>query len=368
MNITIVRESFLEILQRASYFTSNKITDLKIFKAVLITANQNSIKINTTNVADYFSGELGGKVFKTGEVLVDLKTLIEIVKNLSDSKISIEKKGSQLLISSSSGQVKLVYLDQENFPKPEKAEPTIQLPKEIFNNTIIQSVLFSCATDEARPILTGLCFDFKEKEVNIVGTDGFRLSLQKINQTINELIGQKIVFSGRGLLSIFKVFKGTTFKVLLSKDFSKATFVSGEITIVSKTLEGEFPPYDRVIPQQFETSSVLKTKEFLEMVRASSLFAREGSGMLNLLINNKELTISSAGVGIGEALFKISTNGFVGKENKIVFNYRYLLDYLTNLNEEELTFEMSTAFAPGVFKSKKTPGFLHIIMPIRSQE
>ena len=368
MNITTVRDSLLEILQKSSYFTSNKITDLKIFKAVLITATQNSIKINTTNVADYFSGEIGGKVFKTGAVLVDLKTLIEIVKNLSDSKITLEKKDSHLIISSASGKIKLVCLDKDSFPEPEKIEVTKELPKEVFNDSLIRSVLFSCATDEARPILTGLCFDFREEWVNLVGTDGFRLSLQKIDKSVKEVINQKIVFSSKGLLSVFKVFKGDHFLTSLSKDFSRVIFVSGEITIISKTLEGEFPPYDKVIPQQFETSAVLKTKEFLEIVRASSLFAREGSGMLNLSINHKEMVISSAGVGIGEALFKIPINGFVGKENKIVFNYRYLLEYLNNSQEEDLIFEMSTAFAPGVFKGKKNPGFLHIIMPIRSQE
>ena len=107
MNITIVRESLLNVLQKSGYFISNKISDLKIFKAVLITARQDGVVINTTNVNEYFSGEIGGKVYKTGAVLVDFKTLFEIVKNLSDAKITLEKTSKQLIISGKAGEIKL---------------------------------------------------------------------------------------------------------------------------------------------------------------------------------------------------------------------------------------------------------------------
>jgi DNA polymerase-3 subunit beta len=368
MNITIVRDSFAEILQKASYFTSNKITDLKILKAVLINANQNTIKINTTNINEYFSGEIGGKVMKTGSVLVELKTLIEIVKNLTDTKIKLEKKENQLVITSSSGEVKLVCLDESNFPQFENVEETIGLPKEIFADSLLKPVIFSCAIDEARPILTGLCFDFKEKEIDIVGTDGFRLSLQKTPKTVSKLAGQKIIFSSKSLISVFKVFKEGSFKACLSQNKDSLLFKSGGVVVLSKTLEGEYPPYDKVVPQDFETSATIKTKDFLEAVRASSLFAKESSSMLNLSFSDGQLIINSAGAGVGEAVFKIALDNFSGKENKIVFNYRYLLDYLSNHSDEEIIFEMNSAYTPGVFRGKKNPGFLHIIMPIRSQE
>lgn len=368
MNITIVRERFLEILQKGAYFTSNKITDLKIFKAVLINAKQNAINIYTSNANEYFSGEIGGKVFKTGTVLLDLKTLIETVKNLRDSKISLEKKNNQLVISSASGEVKLICLDDNNFPTLEKSEKNINLKKELFISGAVESVLFSCATDEARPILTGVCYDFQEKETRLVGTDGFRLSLLKTSIVSPEMNGNKVIISGKSLMAIFKVFKDADFKVYLASDFSRIFFESGETLVSSKVLDGEYPPYEKVVPAGYETSVVLKTKEFLEVVRASSLFAKEGSGMLNLAINNKEVVVSSAGVGVGEATFKLAPLEFSGKENRIVFNYRYLLDYLSLFKEEEFVFEMSTAFAPGMFRAKKDTNLIHIIMPIRSQE
>lgn len=368
MNITIVRERLVETLQKASYFTSAKLTDLKIFKAVLLEAKQNTIIINATNISDFFSGEIGGKVFKTGRVLIDLKTLIETVKNLNDTKITLEKKNNQLVINGSSGQVKLLCLEDENFPSFEKPEKNIKLKKELFKNELIQATLSSCATDEARPILTGLCFDFKEDRVLIIGTDGFRLSLQKVSDSYSELAGKKVVFSGKSLASVLKVFKNLSHSIFLTSKLDQIIFESGEVKVGSKTIEGEYPPYEKVIPQNSETSVVLKTKDFLEVVRASSLLAKEGSGMINLSLNNKEVVVNSAGTGVGEAQFRISPISFSGKDNKIVFNYRYLLDFLSGFSEEEVVFEMSTAFAPGVFRGVKNTNFIHIIMPIRSQE
>jgi len=368
MNITIVRERLIETLQKASYFTSAKLTDLKIFKAVLLEAKQNTIIINTTNVNDYFSGEIGGKVLKTGKVLIDLKTLIESVKNLNDTKITLEKKNNQLIISGSTGQIKLMCLDEDNFPSFKEPEKTIEIKKDLFKNEIVQAVLSSCATDEARPILTGVCFDFKDDHVLVIGTDGFRLSLQKKTNKNSELRGKKIVISSRSLVSVLKVFKNQPFVVFLANGLEQIIFGSGEIKVSSKTIEGEYPPYEKVIPQGLETNIILKTKDLLEIVKASSLLAKEGSGMINLTLNNKELIVNSAGAGVGEAQFKIPVVNFSGKDNKIVFNYRYLLEFLSNFSEEEVVFEMSTAFAPGVFRGQKNTDFIHIIMPIRSQE
>jgi len=368
MNITIVRESLLNVLQKSGYFISNKISDLKIFKAVLITARQDGVVINTTNVNEYFSGEIGGKVYKTGAVLVDFKTLFEIVKNLSDAKITLEKTSKQLIISGKAGEIKLVCLDETNFPTPEKTNKTTNLLPALFNSDIIQSVLLSCATDEARPILTGLCFDFQEKETIIVGTDGFRMSLSRFESTITELVGQKLVLSGKNLAAVLKIFKATPPKVLFSQSERKVIFQGEGATVSTRLLEGEFPPYERVIPQTNETSITLKKNEFFEAVRSSSLFAKEGSNMLNLVVNKENLIISSAGAGIGEATIKVGVENFSGKENKIVFNYRYLLDYLNNSPDGEVVLEMTSAFAPGVFRNNNTPKNLHVIMPIRSQE
>jgi DNA polymerase-3 subunit beta len=368
MNITVVRESFVETLQQAGHFVSNKISDLKFFKGVLINATQRGVVVQTTNINDYFSGEIGGKVAKTGEVLVDFKTLFEIVKNLNDTSLTLEKLTGQLVITSRSGKVKLSTLDSVNFPQPSPEKAGISLPLSLFEEKTLQPVLLSCATDEARPILTGVCLDFEPEEVKIVGTDGFRMSVFKISQkTTGPLVGQKIIISSKSLNSILHVFKTPPPKIVFHSQEKKLIFQGEGILISTRLLEGEFPPYLKVIPQNKETCLEIKKSELLEAVKSSSLFAREGSNMLTLEIKGSNITISSAGAGVGEAVFNVEALKTTGSSNKIVFNYRYLLEFLSNIEAETLVFEMVSAFTPGVFKIKNKEGYLHIIMPIRSE-
>ena len=368
MNITIVRDSFIEILQKAGYFISNRISDLKVFKGVLIKAEQTGIVVKTTNINEYFSGEIGGKVNKTGEVLVDFKTLFELVKNLPDAKIVLEKKDKQLIINSRSGEIKLLIMDDENFPENPKNKENYLLPNNLFKEKQINQVIFSAASDEARPILTGVCFDFQEKNTRVVGTDGFRMSMYKNPTIVEQLNNQKLVVSAKSLASILKIFKNNLKEVSYSLKDRKMIFQGNNLVVTTKLLEGEFPPYEKVIPQSTETTILLKKDELLEIIKSSSLFAKEGSNMLSLDIKETGLIISSTGSSIGEATFNINLLDFQGKENRVVFNYRYLLEFLNNVTNEEIIFEMSNPFAPGLFKSKKDSGLVHIIMPIRSQD
>jgi len=367
MNITVVRESFVETLQQAGHFVSNKMSDLKVFKGVLIKATQSGVVLQTTNLNDFFSGELGGKVTKTGEVLVDFKTLLEIVKNLSDSKFTLEKAANQLIITSRSGKVKLAVLDSQNFPQLPVEEGGVELSSNLFQEKTLKSVLLSCATDESRPILTGVCFDFDQKEVRVVGTDGFRMSILKTTNKESSLNGQKIIISSKSLGSLNRIFKKAPQKSTYFAQEKKLVFQGEGVLIVTRLLEGEFPPYLKVIPQNKETIVEVKKGELLEAVKSSSLFAREGSNMLVLEIKGKEIIVSSSGAGIGEAVFNIETTKKEGKDNKIVFNYRYLLEFLNTIEAEELVFEMVNAFAPGAFSAKGETNYLHVIMPIRSE-
>jgi len=368
MNITVVRESFAETLQQSGHFVSNKISDLKVFKGVLIRATQTGVVLQTTNINDFFSGEIGGKVTKTGEVLVDFKTLLEIVKNLNDTKLTLEKTAGQLIITSHSGKVKLATLDSQNFPQFSPGEAGDSLPLGLFKEEVLKLVLLSCASDESRPILTGVCFDFDKTEVRIVGTDGFRMSVYKAaHKEKTNYEGQKIIISSKSLMALMRIFKGAPQKVTYYNQEKKIIFQGGGVLVATRLLEGEFPPYLKVIPQNKETQLEVKRADFLEAVKSSSLFAREGSNMLIIETKGKNLTISSSGAGVGEAVFNLEAQEVEGKDNKIVFNYRYLLEFLSTLETEDLVFEMVNAFAPGVFKVKNKESFLHIIMPIRSE-
>jgi len=280
----------------------------------------------------------------------------------------MEKKQNSLVLSSSMGKVKLPLLDVSEFLTLKKEVTGIEINKNLFNFSKLRQVVFSSSSDESRPVLTGICFDFLENETKIVGTDGFRLSLETIKTKSGDTSLDRIIISGKSIISLAKVFGNKLEKVLYDNSEKQLMFFGEENTVAVRLLEGEFPPYDKVIPKQAKTSIVFKRKDLINSLKTASLFAKEGSNMLLVEIVDKNLIISSSNASTGEAEFKTPLISKEGENNKITFNYKYLLDFLNIIEEKEITFEMTNSFAPGVFKKASNNDYLHIIMPIRSQE
>ncbi len=359
----------VEILQKAGLFISNKINDIRVLKGVLIEARKDGVLIKTTNVNEFFSGELGGKLGHEGGVLVDFKTLFEIVKNIPDTKIDLKEEGGSLVVSSRSGRVRIPLFGEKEFPAAPKLSGGKEIDPGLFNEEVLRRVVFSCATDDTRPILTGACFDFLDGETRVVGTDGFRMSLLVYDKKIKTDLGMdRMVVPARSLVSVLKVFGNKAPSARYLPDEGGVVFSGEDVSVFIRLLDGEYPPYEKVVPQDNETRGVLKKEDLVNALRTTSLFAREGSNMVIFNAATDTLTVSSSSSSAGEANFRVPFVEREGKENKITLNHRFVTDLLGVLGSEEVVFEMTNPFAPGVFKEAGKKGFLHIIMPIRTQE
>lgn len=370
MKFTVVRESFYSVLQKAGYFISSKIGEINLLKGALIEAKKNGIFVKTTNVGEYFIGEIGGKVDREGVALVDFKTLFEVVSATKDTKINVEKEKNSLLLIGRAGVVKLPVLEHSNFPQPPQTKKTTEINSRIFSNNILASVIFSCATDETRPILTGVCFDFLEEKINIVGTDGFRMSLvslEKENFGGSVFENKKIVVSAKSLVSVGKIYKNTSIKVFFSQEDKTLRFVGDGTTVFTRLLDGEYPPYEKVIPSKTETQIRFSKEDFLNSLKTTALFARGESNMVVLFVKDGGVKLSSLSSSAGEATLEVLGAKVEGKNNKLAFNYRFLLDLMNNINEEEVVLELTNPLSPGLFRGLNKDGYIHIIMPIRTQ-
>ncbi|MFA6005617.1 MAG: DNA polymerase III subunit beta [Patescibacteria group bacterium] len=367
MKFTVIRERFYSTLQKAGYFISSKVNDNGLLRCVHIEAETEGITVKTSSVTEYFIGEVGGKVEESGVVLVDFKTLLEVVKSTQDTKIDVENLKGTLVIKSKQGTVKLPTLDTSTFPQQPKLSETEALDVTFFVSKTTQPVLFAAATDETRPILTGLCFDFLEEKTNIVGTDGFRMSLMSLENVKKGGKKKRMIISARSLLSVQKVLQDQ-FKKVSFEEGSGYVLFSGEGCVVYvRLLDGEYPPYERVVPQDKETKVIIKKEELLNTIKTASLFAREGSNMIGFGVVGDELLLTASSASLGEASLRVPTIEKEGSDNKITFNYRYVLDFLQVVSGEDVSLQIINPFAPGIFQMSKNPNLLHIIMPIRTE-
>ncbi len=368
MKTTVVRERFLSTLQSAGFFVSTKINELGALRGVYIEVSKNGIIVKSTNINDFYVGECGGKVEEEGSALVEYKTFFEAVRSFADTKIVINTTDKSLIIRGAAGEARIPLMDVAGFPHQQELKEKKEIEKNIFSHNILDRILFSTATEETRPILTGTCIQYKDGQINIVGTDGFRMSRGVVETKKGEASEEKYIISSRSLVAVLKILGNNSKEVWYYSEGKTIEFIGEGQKIQSRLLEGEFPPYEKVIPLSHETQLVFKKEDFSNALKTVGLFAREGSRMVIFKIEGGKLTLSSASPGSGEGTAEITPSLFEGKDNKITFNHKYLVDISGHLDGEDIVFEMSNPFAPGVFKNINEDGYTHIIMPIRTQE
>ena len=153
-----------------------------------------------------------------------------------------------------------------------------------------------------------------------------------------------------------------------AKEENLLKFTTETTTLYSRLLDGEFPPFEKVIPENHTTQIVLKKEDLFKGVRLASVFARDQADVVILNISKTELYITPKGQKRADSAVFVETEKITGENLNIAFNYKYILDFLNNTDSEEVVMEFTQSTAPGAFKEKNNKPYIHIIMPLRTEE
>ena len=203
----------------------------------------------------------------------------------------------------------------------------------------------------------------------LVATDGYRLSLkhttagQGITGDIASFILPARVF--RELLSV-KEEEAGDITMYVAKENNQVIFRHGNTVLIGRLIEAEFPNFEKIIPTESSSQIMFDREEILSAVKICSIFARETANIIKFSLRKDRLIVSSQTPSLGENTVEVEAK-LTGEENEIAFNARYLQDALSQIDAQELVFEMTGPLNPGVFKVKDDQSFLHLIMPIRIQ-
>lgn len=225
----------------------------------------------------------------------------------------------------------------------------------------------AAAADEGRPILTGISIIGSKNILTLAATDGFRLSVVKSKVPFQ--LEQSFVLPSRIGVEVIKTAledKQEKIGVYLPQEKNQAFFVIGDKEIIARLIEGEFPAYEKIIPSSSTTHAVFDREKILSAVKTASIFARQSANVVKLKLEKGNVTISAQASSVGENTTTLDA-AIEGEGGEIAFNSKFLSDFLTTFKEEQVVFEMTGPLSPGVFKSEKDEGVLHIIMPVRVQ-
>ena len=381
MKFSVSQQDFSKALLLAGKSLLAK-ANLPILSNLLIVASKGKIEILSTNLETATKVVIAGKVDVEGKVTLSGKTLSEFITQLpGEADVVFEKLGEEVLISTKGYKARFATMAAEEFP----AIPTISGGHKIKIGAVAlakvsERVAFAAAQDEGRPILTGVLCEFAKGKVMMVATDGYRLSFDEAKVLEAPPADIKIVVPARAVSEAAKIVselgagEESVVDIIVAEGLNQISFKVGDCEFTSRLIEGEFPNWQKVIPASFVSRARVNKEEFIKVVRVASIFARDSGSILRLKFeagangSKKQLLNVSAGaaqVGSGDGQIEVELTGAGGE---IAFNYRYLLEALNVIEDEEVNFEMVESLNPGKLTGlSKDEAFFHIIMPVRLQ-
>ncbi|OGK15433.1 DNA polymerase III subunit beta [Candidatus Roizmanbacteria bacterium RIFCSPHIGHO2_01_FULL_39_12c] len=364
MIIKINRQEFIDKLTFGSRFTSTKLSSLQILQGVQIKKRGNGLHFFSSNLSAYYHSSLPVEGEKEGDFVVEPKKIIEFLSFLPDGKIDLEVDPKQLLIKAKKTVGRFPLIIEKEFPQPPKIEEKEQKINTGFLLKFLPLVLFAASPDETRPALSGVNFVTND-ELIMVATDGFRLSLIKAKK---ETRFPPVIIPAdflKELIHFLKEDKETRFSY--SNKEKTVVFRAGETELYSRLIEGDFPPYEKVIPQEKRTTVKLEKEEFLRNIKLISVFARDLSYIITLDIKKNGVKFMPKTTE-GEENTSFQEAEVEGEGQKVAFNYKFILEFLNSVNSKNIIVDILRPDAPVAFRLENNKDFLHIIMPVRIQE
>ncbi|MBI4039474.1 DNA polymerase III subunit beta [Candidatus Daviesbacteria bacterium] len=341
-------------------------------------STKKGVTLSATNLETGIIYNLEAKVDEIGDITLPARVFSELVANLPTQPVKIIQTRSNLGQKELSIQVvcgkhkaTIAGMDAKEFPDiPQPStKPTISLDGKLLNEAI-KLVSFAAASDEGRATLTGVLFDLSGQNLVLVATDGYRLSHQKVTLDKKVTEAFQVIVPAKTLTELSRLTDEQkdqkVVSVLLTKEQNQIIFEIGGIILVSRLIEGQFPAWQKVIPQGSNTKALVPIDDFAQAVKIAAVFAKDGANVVRLGFDQSGISISSSVKQLGEQTSQVETK-VDGPRNEIAFNVRYLLDLLTHIKDPELEFSMTEPLSPGLFKSAQNPNFIHVIMPIRLQ-
>lgn len=373
MKATVTQENFAKALNYVTKAISSN-PSIPVLANVLIEVSDSSVKLSTTDLELGISTSFGADVKKEGKVTADARTLGEFVHSLTGGKLTLELADKTLIIRNKHNSAEFNVIDADEFPPLPQAKGTASFEVQALSFAkAIQQVVVSAASDDSRPVLTGILFEATKAKLSMVGVDGFRLSKKNVAIKRKSTKEFKHIVPAKALQELARISNDVAedddeISAFLLGDKNQLLFKIKDVELSTRLIEGEFPDYEQIIPKEVKFSFGVDKSALTQTVKIVNIFARASVGNKAIFhLDHKEsaLTLSAQVADVGENESTVEVHDIKGESLKTAFNTKFLADMINVIDGDEILFESNGVTAPGVFKDKGDKEFLHIIMPMR---
>jgi DNA polymerase-3 subunit beta len=347
---------------------------LPITNNVLLATDQSRLKLVATNLEIAISHWIGTKVEEEGAITVPARLLTEFISSLPAEKVdlSLSPRTKTLSVKCARFEARISGVDAKDFPPIPKVEDGLVTRVEV--ETLrqgISQVVFAAASEESRPVLTGVNAEFDRDGLTLAAADGFRLAVYKLPLAVPVSQRTEVIIPARTLAELNRLMadQEEPIDITINPNKSQILFRMKNTELVSQLIQGAFPNYSQLIPQSYNTRAMVSVGDFLRATKTASIFARDGSGIVRLEVSpGGELTpgkmkVSARSEEVGDDVGEIDAL-VDGEEAKIAFNGKYLTDVLGVFREAQVALEMTNPSSPGVIKPVGVDNYIHVIMPM----
>ncbi len=347
-------------------------TTLSILSNVLLETKNNGLELSATDLEVGFRTLIPAEISTPGAITIQAKKLSDIIKSFNTGNLNFALgEQNRMAISAEDPKVKanfkIMGIPKDDYPSIPAftEEKTFTLSQGLLK-VMIRKTILSASTDEARYFLNGIYFEKKDGRLNLVATDGKRLSFISVNLEESGLEDFNVIIPSKVLHELIKILKEEgTCRISLTD--SKVFFQMDESELVSNLLEGQFPDYHQVVPSESTNIITLENIAFSEAIKRVSHMVDPKIAQIRMDISENKITLYGYHPDFGEAKDELEVD-YKGDELQIAFNYNYLLAALKEIDRKDILFKMTTNKSPVILKGVDEEDYFSVVMPMKLTE
>lgn len=369
MKFIISSQVLLKQLQLISGVLNNNNT-LPILDNFLFEIKDKRLTISASDLESTITTQIDIESKDDVSIAIPAKLLMDALRSFPEQPLTfdINLENHQIDISAGEGNYQFTGYNGEEFPRLPVLEvsASIQVPGHVLSEAIHKTV-FAAGNDELRPVMSGIYFELNTEEIRFVATDAHKLVRYK-RADISASDEAGFIVPKKPLNLLKNVLGDRDEEVVIEYNETNVRFVFDNIQLVSRLIEGKYPNYEAVIPSNNPYKMVVNRVDFMNALKRVSIFSNKSTHQVRLKMSGSELVMSAEDLDFSNAAKERQTCQYTGDDMEIGFNSRFLIEMLTNLNSEEVNFEMSAPNRAGILipadATDENEDVLMLVMPV----
>ncbi len=365
MEIKCVKENLLNGIQAVQKAVSTR-TTLPILTGILFRTDEDKITLSATDLEIAIECKVDANILSKGAAVVPARLIGDIIRNLPEAAIKMisSPNNNQLKILCEQVEFDIKTLPPEDFPRfPEiPAKPGYTVATDLLTE-MVKQVARAASHDETRPVLTGVLVNIAKERLKMVATDSYRLAVKEIKSKKGVEDKVRVVVPARTLEELIKIIPPERKEVDIVLTENQIIFNLGDVILISRLIEGQFPNYQQLLPEEHKMRVEVDKEKFMGAVKRISLLALNNSP-LKVSVKESKMKISAQTAEVGLATEEIAVKK-KGEDMDIALNAQFLMDGVTSVEGDVVVFEVLDPLKPGLIRSAAGGDFLYLIMPVR---